>query len=131
MLTFYIKNIESEEQEMTRKLKGLFIAVMALMLVACNSAGDKSQNTSGNAETDTEFRPALSGQPPTLDPVMTAASSTRYTARHIFEQLLTINSNFQPVPMLAESVDMSEDGKTYTFILREGVKFHNDKEMKY
>src|SRR5699024_2242707 len=37
--------------------------------------------------------------------------------------------NFESKPMLAESVEMREDGLTYTFELREGVKFHNGKEM--
>ena len=47
----------------------------------------------------------------------------------MFETLLTTDSNYQAVPMLAESVETSDDGKTYTFHLRTGVKFHNGDEM--
>ncbi len=35
----------------------------------------------------------------------------------------------EPSPMLAESVDISDDGLTYTFHLRQGVTFHNGKEL--
>ena len=112
---------------MTRKLKGLLIAVLALMLVACNSEGGKPKEAGGKE--DTELHVAMAGQPPTIDPAMTAGSTTKQTARHIFETLLAVNSNYLPVPMLAESYDISDDRKTYTFILREGVKFHNGKEM--
>jgi peptide/nickel transport system substrate-binding protein len=55
--------------------------------------------------------------------------ATRDLARPIFETLLTLNAKYQAVPMLAEKVEKSEDGKTYTFTLRKGVKFHNGKEM--
>src|SRR5699024_8843955 len=48
----------------------------------------------------------------------------------IFEGLMALTSEYESVPMLAESVDQSEDGLTYTFNLRQGVLFHNEKEMK-
>lgn len=47
----------------------------------------------------------------------------------MFETLVTTDSDYKAVPMLAEFVDISEDNKTYTFKLREGVKFHNGDEM--
>src|SRR5699024_7255497 len=48
---------------------------------------------------------------------------------NVYETLVTINSDVEPEPMLAESIEESEDSKTYTFKLREGVKFHNGEEM--
>src|SRR5690606_9116726 len=49
---------------------------------------------------------------------------------NIYEQLVTLNKNYEVVPQLAESYEVSEDGKVYTFHLRQGVLFHNNKEMK-
>ncbi len=43
----------------------------------------------------------------------------------IFNSLYQLNHNLELVPVLAESYEASEDGLTYTFRLRQGVKFHN------
>ncbi|MDL1903147.1 ABC transporter substrate-binding protein, partial [Anaerolineae bacterium CFX9] len=43
--------------------------------------------------------------------------------------LIGLDENQQPIPKLAESVEVSEDGLTYTFTLREGVLFSNGREV--
>src|SRR5262249_7902514 len=44
--------------------------------------------------------------------------------------LYTLDTGCQPIPMLAEKLpDVSRDGLTYTIKLRQGVRFHNGKEM--
>lgn len=48
---------------------------------------------------------------------------------HVVEGLVAYAADFSIQPMLAESVEESEDGLTYTFPLRHGVKFHNGEEM--
>lgn len=72
---------------------------------------------------------AYDGQPNSLDAQMSTTLYTREVSRTFYETLVTMNGNYQPVPHLASSVDVSEDGLTYTFGLREGVMFHNGKEM--
>src|SRR5690606_25651046 len=54
----------------------------------------------------------------------------RDVSLHIYETLITTDSNFELQPMLAESYEVSEDGKTITFNLRQGVLFHNGDELK-
>jgi peptide/nickel transport system substrate-binding protein len=50
-------------------------------------------------------------------------------ALNIFESLVTRDENMNPTLELAQSLDISADGKTYTFKLREGVQFHNGKPL--
>ena len=64
-----------------------------------------------------------------LDQHASSTISTRNIAMNMFESLMTRDENMSPIPELAQEVLESEDGKTYTFKLRQGVKFHNGKEM--
>ncbi len=47
----------------------------------------------------------------------------------IFNALVKKNENFEYVGELAKEIKMSDDGKTITFVLRDGVKFHNGAEF--
>lgn len=60
-----------------------------------------------------------------FDPVRATWAVTRAIVVNIFEPLLRYTSDMNLEPALATSWEVSEDGKTYTFHLREGVKFHD------
>jgi peptide/nickel transport system substrate-binding protein len=65
-------------------------------------------------------------EPPVLDPTGGAAAAIREIVyANLFESLTRINEKGDVVPGLAESWTVSPDGKTYTFKLRQGVKFHD------
>ena len=72
---------------------------------------------------------AANAYPPTLDWQASTATACREIGMNIFESLVTYNKKFEIVPMLATKWEISSDGLTYTFHLRQGVKFHNGKEM--
>ncbi len=69
-------------------------------------------------------------EPPHLDPTSAAAQaidSVVYT--NVFEGLTRFMGDGSVVPGLAESWEISDDGKVYTFKLREGVTFHDGSSM--
>jgi peptide/nickel transport system substrate-binding protein len=73
---------------------------------------------------------AIVGEPPAvLDSVFSTATVTNNLSQQVFEGLFTFDSAFNPQPMLVEDYSMSEDGLTYTFKLRSGIRFHDGSEV--
>ena len=81
------------------------------------------------ASAATLLREATIGEPPPLDVMLTTADVASVIGRHIFETLYALDSAYTPRPMLAESDREEDGGKTIVIKLREGVPFHNGKEM--
>ncbi len=75
------------------------------------------------------LRYPIGAEPSSLDPVTITDPATIELLRNIYEGLVRFDENNQVAPSLAEKWDISPDGKTYTFHLRPGVKFHNDREL--
>lgn len=76
------------------------------------------------AKTDVVIGAAL--EPPHLDPTGGAAAAIdEVVYANVFEGLTRIGRQGEVLPALAESWEISEDGKTYTFKLRTGVKYHD------
>ncbi|HEU0165898.1 MAG TPA: ABC transporter substrate-binding protein [Thermomicrobiales bacterium] len=61
----------------------------------------------------------------TLSPDNEGATVVWACVVQMFYALYIVNENYEIVPILAESHEVSTDGKTYTFKLKSGVKFHN------
>ncbi len=100
------------------------VAVVAVLLVAAGAALAADAPRKGGM-----LRVGNLGEPPALDAHWTTASITETLTNHIYEGLYSLDSGNRPIPMLAEGVAISKDGLVYTFKLRQGVKFHNGKEM--
>ena len=65
-------------------------------------------------------------EPPHLDPTAGAAAAIKEVGyANVFEGITRIGPDGQVQPGLAESWDISDDGKVYTFKLHAGVKFHD------
>jgi peptide/nickel transport system substrate-binding protein len=67
--------------------------------------------------------------PGTLDPYVSSSAVELEVIQHIFESLVAVGEHYETRPMLASKVDISPDAKTFTFRLRDGVKFQNGKVM--
>src|SRR3989449_7805749 len=100
-----------------------FVALVAILLSASSVAAAETPKRGG------VLRVGNLGEPPSLDAHWTTASITETLTNHIYEGLYSLDSSNRPIPMLAETHTVSKDGFTYTFKLRQGVKFHNGKEM--
>lgn len=60
------------------------------------------------------------------DPALISSDSEVFVANAVFDYLVDIDPlSSQPIPRLASEWAMSEDGRTYTFTLHEGVSFHD------
>jgi len=75
------------------------------------------------------LREATIGEPPPLDVMLTTADVAAVIGRHVFETLYALDSTYSPRPFLADSDRVDDGGKTIVIKLREGVLFHNGKEM--
>ena len=111
---------------MKRRLKGLFLVFVlcALTITLCGCAGDKAGEESSSEITI--------GIPQDLDDSLdphvvssTGSAGTREVLFNVFEGLVKPDSDGNLVPAVASDKTVSEDGKTYTFTLRENVKFHD------
>ncbi len=65
----------------------------------------------------------------TMNPLVRTMSTDHSIRDLIYEALLVLDERGAIKPQLAESYEISQDGKVYTFRLRQGVKFHNGREM--
>ena len=68
-------------------------------------------------------------EPPGLMLGMVQNGPTQLVAGDIYEGLLRYNTDLEPMPGLAESWEISDDGLTYTFKLHEGVKWHDGEDF--
>ena len=118
---------------MKKKLLALFLALVMVgaVLPGC---GDGSKDPGGQGNNGKTGEPVKGGEitvgiaqdlDDSLDPHQTVAAGTREALFNIFEGLVKPNSDGEMIPAVAEKYTLSEDGTTYTFTLREGVKFHN------
>lgn len=104
-------------------------AASLMALGAMSTVGAQDATPNPDAKPGGTLRVGLSADPAELDPHKTNLTSAWHVIEHVYNGLVTTNPALEPVPALAESWEISEDGLTYTFNLRQGVMFHNGREM--
>ena len=65
-----------------------------------------------------------------LDPIWTTAYVTRNHGYMIFDTLFAIDSKFKPHPQMCEGFEVSPDKLNYSFVLRNGLKFHDGQPVR-
>ena len=126
-----------------RALLVALAAAMAASLAGCGgssassttAAGSaaESSEAAGNTAADASGKDSLvivtSSDVLSMDPYRYDEGPTNQIMLHIYEAMVAQNADMSFGPSLAESWETSEDGLTWTFHLREGVKFHDGDVM--
>ncbi len=68
--------------------------------------------------------------PLTLDPAVSGEMTSHEYIMQLFSGLVRLDDNLKPAPDIAQSWQVSDDGRTYTFYLRHDVSFHDGREVK-
>jgi peptide/nickel transport system substrate-binding protein len=68
-------------------------------------------------------------EPSRLNPIVAPDVQTKAILTAIFDSLVRVNDKMELEPELAASVDVAPDGKTYSFKLRPGVKWHDGRDL--
>jgi ABC-type transport system substrate-binding protein len=71
----------------------------------------------------------LFSDPPTLDPHLTTDNVSGALVNEIYGGLVMVDLDLNVVPDLAESIEVSDDGRTYTFHIRSNARFHDGKPV--
>ena len=101
------------------------LATSAAVAAAMTFAGPQA-----NAQDGGVVDVAIIGEPDTLDPMMSTKDVVSIVTQHFYETLFTFNANWEVVPLLAETMpQISDDGRTYTIAIRQGITFHDGSTM--
>ena len=117
-------------------LKVAGVSAAALGLAACGGSKSGSTATSGSTAGSTAggtntagFTVQYGSNPETLDPALNSAIDASNTIITVFEPLLLINENNEVIGGQAESWEASEDGLTWTFTMRDGLKWSDGTDL--
>ena len=101
-------------------MRRLFLGILTLLLLV--SCGKRQDSEEGLAI----FKYNESAGILTLDPIYAKDLPHIWACNQLFNSLVAFDDKMNLVPMVAKSWDISEDGLTYTFHLRNDVRFHED-----
>ncbi|MGA9286748.1 MAG: ABC transporter substrate-binding protein, partial [Anaerobacillus sp.] len=108
----------------------VFVLLLSMGLAGCGGSNETNGNGGGDSGDGEAAGGTLifgrGGDSVSLDPASVTDGESFKVTKNIFDTLLDYgDDNTDVEPALATDWDVSDDGKTYTFTLREGVKFHD------
>lgn len=121
----------------------LFSVAMATALTGCggnsnsgsaSSAGGTETSASASAGTDSSadgkvLKYVMSKEPETLDPNMNNYSTSSSVLQNLFTGLMQVGADGKLINGCAEKYEVSDDGLTYTFTLRDGLKWSDGSDL--
>lgn len=108
-----------------KTIRLIFIALVALTQYSCGGGPPGEEK-----DDRTVFRYNESAGITSLDPAFARNLENIWAINQLFNGLVQMDDNFEVQPAIAKSWDISEDGKEYTFYLRDDVYFHDHEAFK-
>ncbi len=109
---------------MIRQLCLILVPVL-LLVYACGPSN--SENSTGTDDELKIFRYNQTGGLTSLDPAKAGLRSNIWATTQLYNGLFNFTKDLYVHPELAQEWDVSDDGKVYTFTIREGIRFHDNK----
>ena len=106
----------------------IYMKKSALEGMYSNVFGTKFFMYATNGDADT-LRINLASEPDKLDPALNSSVDGATLAANTFAGLYTYNADGELTPNVAEGYEVSEDGLTYTFTLKDGLKWSDGSDM--
>ncbi|MBM4276926.1 MAG: ABC transporter substrate-binding protein [Deltaproteobacteria bacterium] len=110
----------------------VFIFVFAFLFcftLLFERGGFSTEDKPGIEKSRGTYRRPLEFNPKTLDPALSVDIHAVTVIQQLFDGLVQFDKDLNVIPAVARSWKVSPDGLTYTFYLKEGVKFHNGREV--
>lgn len=122
-----VNNLRFCNQAMRKVIYGFISALLLLSLLfsGCQTAPGRPLVSAAEGVLN-----LAAIDPITLDPAVSGEMTSHEYIMQIFSGLVRFNEKLEPTPDIAQSWQISNGGKTYTFNLRKDVKFHNGREVK-
>ena len=105
----------------------LLVAVLAIGVAGCGTGG----SSSGGTSSDGKVRVAMQDPNVPIDPQKQTSSYLMMVADQITQPLISLKNDGTLAPeLIKEMPKISDDGLTYSFELKDNVKFHNGETVK-
>jgi oligopeptide transport system substrate-binding protein len=109
-----------------KKLSLVSLAFLLFALAALTGcSNDEAGSASGENEVEQVLNANLGGEPYTLDPAFASDTTSFWVIDNLYEGLYRYDKDGNAVEGAASKVDVSDDGKVYTFTIRDGQKWSN------
>jgi len=110
-------------------LPALLVSSLALVAAGCGGSDESSSGAttgaSGTEAANQVITVNWGTEPPSLDPGLATDTTSSNILLNIMDPLIKLGDDLQPVGSAAESFKTSDDGKTVTYVLRDGLKWTN------